>query len=213
MRHLLLSTALILGASACTGDDETPSERLVDPFTQISSDETCETYITSDGKVCDEIEGATVYFVAEMTFNDDEGQTISGAWWWTFYGNPAWRATTDWENSRAGANGDEYCTIGVSLSGTWTEGSEVCGACAKGVSYNTTFDASRTTCPDALVNVEKDRVDGVQGATWGVEMLDDGTAKGWDTQRMWADSGEHDDDSVVLWGKSGCSWFGGDECT
>ena len=212
MRHMLLPIALLLGAAACDGNSGTdPIDRLVDPFEFVTSE--CEELVLDDGRDCDELEGASSWGVAQITFNDDDDQTISGTYYWTLVANEAWKLTPDWTGSQAGANGDDYCTLALGLSGTWTEGSSVCGACDKGVTYNTSFDASQTTCPDALVAAERGRLDGIEGATWGVEILDDGSARGWDTSRMWATDGESDKNGVVLWGYNNCSWFGADECT
>jgi hypothetical protein len=210
MRHLLLSTALVLSVSACKDPDgDDPTERLVDPFEFVTS--RCEELVLDDGRVCDDFEGASSYGVAELTFNED--QSLSGTYFWTLVGNESWKRTKDWTDSRAGENGDPYCTLALALTGTWSDDSEICGACDKGITYNTAFDASQTTCPDAFVNAERDRLSGKEGATWGLEVDGDGSARGWDTNGEWADNGEADDKGAVLWGYIGCSWFGADECT
>ena len=171
----------------------------------------CVEFETSEGLVCRDIEGAERYFAADVRFLDDDA--IGGRFYVVLFANPAWRETSDWQNSDAAD--DEMCLVAFALSGTRREGGgDACGACDLTLTYNVgSMDVSLTTCPQAYADDVASDVVGISEAYWGVDRRSDGTAIGYDTQRAWAPNGEHYSGGVSLWSNWACEWYGSGECT
>jgi hypothetical protein len=219
-RPLLAACLLVL---ACNGDGPNDDDtgftpglgRVLDRIEPVP--EVCETFTTSEGLVCVDIEGAERVYAAELVL-EPSGQ-VSGRFYVVLYANEAWQDTDDWRQS--GAASTNRCTVAMPVTGTHELGGGACGACDRSLTYSVaTIDVSLTDCPQGYVNDIRRSLP-FNDAFWGVQLASSGSAIGWDTQRAWAPNGVHQATDVqggtrhevLLWSNGACQWYGTGECS
>ncbi len=203
-----LALAFALGCNGSSSDDpDTPALGAV--IDRIEpGDGACETFTTSEGLTCVDIEGAERFFGAEITLNDDG--TINGRFYVILFANEAFKETADWANGPGNA---DSCAVAMPLSGTHSEGGGDCGACDTTITYSiSAIDNSLTNCP-AGYGDDIRTVLPISDAFWGLVRSSNGNAQGWDTQRSWAPNGVHEGNEVLLWSDGACEWYGTGVCS
>jgi len=206
---------LVLALAACNGADDIGGEDnpnvLLETLEDLPRTDECEVYVTEQGLTCDDIEGASIYFLSNLIFEDDG--VLGGEFYYVVVANGSYLDNESWQSSNAHENGQAYCTVGFGLSGSWTEGgSPECADCTHTITYNTRFAPAQSDCPTALNEDIRGSIDGVTDAYWGVKVNDDGSATATDTNRVWANQGLGDASGAIVWGDPRCAWYGGDVC-
>lgn len=121
--------------AAAADDSGSDGPTLSDPADGLGADEACNDF---DGT---EIDGATVYFVGEFSF---DGADVTGLERMLVYANETWA-------SGSGAD----CTIAWTMTGTKGDPSSTCGSCDYSLQVSGSVDVSLTDCPEALVSGEE----------------------------------------------------------
>lgn len=213
MRYSLMT--ITLGMLACGGSNpalETgpvTGSPLDDTIASLEKWSECETFTTSQGLTCEDLEGGTEYLVGDIKFNANA--ELGGALYYVLVANTPMTKDPEW----VAAGLTESCRVGYAVTGEWiAEGNEFCPDCTHTMNYNTEYSAAMTTCNQAIVTFANNRFDGADFASWYMKVdASTGSAVAYDTQNMWAPNGTGDASGVLVYSDKKCQWLGVSECS